>query len=426
MSFNCTLHAIHVAGRRFLFCFDRLLNTLLLCFVLFVQIVGLGATSSSNASAPSTPTALPLPSTTSSTQNSIGNSTTGVASGNSALSHHHPSLAPAHPLPSALSSVPQLQSQSLVVPKVEKVVSSLPVPTPLPSLAGSTQIPGSTNLPTTAMPALSHQQPPPPQLSHHRQSHSYLEGINSLPSLPPASNANSGHHGSLNHLRHGGGGGGVPQLSGGAASGPPPPALQPAAATPSLGMSTVQPSKVKKGIKRKADTTTPISSYESAYAPMEMEPVSNSKSSKPSTRRESGRPIKKPSKDLPDTAQHVSKPKKKGKLSEQLKHCTVILKELSAKKHAGYAWPFYKPVDADMLGLVDYHDIIKHPMDLGSVRLKLENREYKRPDDFAADVRLIFTNCYKYNPPDHEVVAMARKLQVRSIINLSTFAATLY
>lgn len=43
----------------------------------------------------------------------------------------------------------------------------------------------------------------------------------------------------------------------------------------------------------------------------------------------------------------------------------------------------------------------------------MDNREYKSPEEFAGDVRLIFTNCYKYNPPDHEVVAMARKLQVR-------------
>ena len=45
-------------------------------------------------------------------------------------------------------------------------------------------------------------------------------------------------------------------------------------------------------------------------------------------------------------------------------------------------------------------------------QVKMENREYRKPEDFATDVRLIFTNCYKYNPPDHEVVAMARKLQV--------------
>jgi hypothetical protein len=42
---------------------------------------------------------------------------------------------------------------------------------------------------------------------------------------------------------------------------------------------------------------------------------------------------------------------------------------------------------------------------------KMDNREYKTGVEFAADVRLIFSNCYKYNPPDHDVVAMARKLQ---------------
>lgn len=34
------------------------------------------------------------------------------------------------------------------------------------------------------------------------------------------------------------------------------------------------------------------------------------------------------------------------------------------------------------------------------------------PSEFASDVRLIFTNCYKYNPPESEYVRMARKLQV--------------
>lgn len=41
----------------------------------------------------------------------------------------------------------------------------------------------------------------------------------------------------------------------------------------------------------------------------------------------------------------------------------------------------------------------------------MDSREYKTAQEFACDVRLIFTNCYKYNPPDHDVVAMARKLQ---------------
>ena len=55
--------------------------------------------------------------------------------------------------------------------------------------------------------------------------------------------------------------------------------------------------------------------------------------------------------------------------------------------------------------------MIKKPMDLGTVRTKMEAREYRVPTEFATDMRLIFTNCYKYNPPEHDVVAMARKLQ---------------
>lgn len=42
----------------------------------------------------------------------------------------------------------------------------------------------------------------------------------------------------------------------------------------------------------------------------------------------------------------------------------------------------------------------------------MDSREYQDAQGFAADIRLMFSNCYKYNPPDHEVVAMARKLQV--------------
>ncbi|KAJ8673036.1 hypothetical protein QAD02_004297, partial [Eretmocerus hayati] len=158
-----------------------------------------------------------------------------------------------------------------------------------------------------------------------------------------------------------------------------------------------QPAKMKKGVKRKADTTTPTAnSFDPIYAPLD------SKNAKLPTRRESGRQIKKP--------QHASG-KTKDKLSEVLKSCNEILKELFSKKHSSYAWPFYKPVDAEHLGLHDYHDIIKKPMDLGTVKLKMDKREYNTASEFAADVRLIFTNCYKYNPPDHDVVAMAKKLQ---------------
>lgn len=50
---------------------------------------------------------------------------------------------------------------------------------------------------------------------------------------------------------------------------------------------------------------------------------------------------------------------------------------------------------------------------LNMLQKKMDAREYPDAQSFASDVRLMFSNCYKYNPPDHEVVAMARKLQVR-------------
>lgn len=100
-----------------------------------------------------------------------------------------------------------------------------------------------------------------------------------------------------------------------------------------------------------------------------------------------------------------------GGVREQLRYCGDILKEMLSKKHSAYAWPFYEPVDAEALGLHDYHDIIKHPMDLGTVKKKMDGGEYQDVQQFAADVRLIFSNCYKYNPSHHVVVGMARKLQ---------------
>ncbi|XP_042649981.1 bromodomain-containing protein 2 isoform X3 [Tyto alba] len=172
-----------------------------------------------------------------------------------------------------------------------------------------------------------------------------------------------------------------------------------------------QPVAKKKGVKRKADTTTPTTTAIIATSG-ESSPsatILEAKAAKIPARRESGRPIKPPKKDLPDSQQHQTS--KKGKLSEQLKYCNGILKELLSKKHAAYAWPFYKPVDASALGLHDYHEIIKHPMDLSTIKRKMENRDYHDAQEFAADVRLMFSNCYKYNPPDHDVVAMARKLQ---------------
>ncbi|MCD7448290.1 hypothetical protein HAX54_040403 [Datura stramonium] len=97
-----------------------------------------------------------------------------------------------------------------------------------------------------------------------------------------------------------------------------------------------------------------------------------------------------------------------GKFSNQiLKNCRALLERLMKHKHG---WVFNQPVDTEGLGLHDYFDIIKNPMDLGTVKSKLETNQYKSPKEFAEDVRLTFQNAMTYNPKGQDVHMMAEQL----------------
>ncbi|XP_021259762.1 bromodomain testis-specific protein isoform X2 [Numida meleagris] len=168
--------------------------------------------------------------------------------------------------------------------------------------------------------------------------------------------------------------------------------------------------KTKKGVKRKADTTTPTTSIfttssESSATFNERKTVKTCKGENECTI-----PKKLLKKDLPDS-QQSPKVLKKIQLSKQLKYCNEILKEMFSKKHAAYAWPFLKPVEAASFSFGEKQGITKCPTDLGTIKKKMDNFEYRDTQEFATDVRLMFMNCYKHNSPDHEVVAMAKKLQ---------------
>lgn len=89
------------------------------------------------------------------------------------------------------------------------------------------------------------------------------------------------------------------------------------------------------------------------------------------------------------------------------KNCSSLLQRLMKHK---YGWVFNEPVNAKALGLVDYHDIIKHPMDLGTIKTRLSQNFYKSPRDFSEDVRLVFHNAMTYNPKGQDVHTMAEQL----------------
>ncbi|WOH05894.1 hypothetical protein DCAR_0625317 [Daucus carota subsp. sativus] len=93
--------------------------------------------------------------------------------------------------------------------------------------------------------------------------------------------------------------------------------------------------------------------------------------------------------------------------NQAFKSCRELLQRLMKHKHG---WVFNEPVNARALGLHDYHDIIKHPMDLGTIKSKLAHYLYKSPREFADDVRLTFRNAKTYNPMGHDVHIMADQL----------------
>ncbi|NXC85252.1 BRDT protein, partial [Cercotrichas coryphoeus] len=187
-------------------------------------------------------------------------------------------------------------------------------------------------------------------------------------------------------------------------------APSPAAQLTPLMPAAVSITKAKKGVKRKADTTTPTTSIVTASG--ESSAIFNERKAVKACRDENEcmATYKLLKKSFPDSQQPPGIIKK-SQLSKQLRHCNAILKEMLSKKHAAYAWPFIKPVDVASFSPGVSQAIAKCPTDLGTIKKKMDNFEYNDIQEFATDVRLMFMSCYKRNSSDHEIVAMARKLQ---------------
>ncbi|KAH6596046.1 hypothetical protein BASA61_003589 [Batrachochytrium salamandrivorans] len=70
-----------------------------------------------------------------------------------------------------------------------------------------------------------------------------------------------------------------------------------------------------------------------------------------------------------------------------------MMKMVVELKEDDNSWPFLEPV----AGVPDYYDIIKEPMDLGTLERNVEADKYNRSEQFFRDVLLIFSNCRTYN-----------------------------
>jgi E1A/CREB-binding protein len=88
--------------------------------------------------------------------------------------------------------------------------------------------------------------------------------------------------------------------------------------------------------------------------------------------------------------------------------CGEVLKGLQSHAHG---WVFNSPVDPVELNLPDYFEVIEKPMDLGTVKKKLENGVYRNLSEVEADINLTFDNAMLYNPEGSVVSNMAKELK---------------
>ncbi|KAJ3371188.1 hypothetical protein GGF31_003611 [Allomyces arbusculus] len=95
--------------------------------------------------------------------------------------------------------------------------------------------------------------------------------------------------------------------------------------------------------------------------------------------------------------------------AEELKFCQSLIRELFRKHYNDFTNPFLQPVDRKMYP--SYFEVVKHPIDLSTIRKRLDDGYYANAAGFEADMQLMFRNCYQFNPIGTPVRIMGQKLE---------------
>lgn len=76
-----------------------------------------------------------------------------------------------------------------------------------------------------------------------------------------------------------------------------------------------------------------------------------------------------------------------------------------------YSVPLREPINALELNLPNYHRIVRCPMDLETIKRRLENRYYWSASECLDDFWWLFTNCYMYFKPSDPIVVTTKALE---------------
>ena len=107
-------------------------------------------------------------------------------------------------------------------------------------------------------------------------------------------------------------------------------------------------------------------------------------------------------------------------LSDQLIACKKAIGDLNKNKNAEV---FLAPVDWKGLGLTNYLDVIKKPMDLGTVGTRLEGGKYASALDVACDIDQIWINAMTYNAEGSPVYKAAAELKKMADVKMAPLVA---
>ena len=93
------------------------------------------------------------------------------------------------------------------------------------------------------------------------------------------------------------------------------------------------------------------------------------------------------------------------------KWISLAFKALNACWKCKGGYYFHDPVDPASFGLDDYFDVIKQPMDFGTIKRKLMYNVYGNMEEFINDMNLVFNNCLEYNGAENTVTVFAMKIK---------------
>jgi hypothetical protein len=88
-----------------------------------------------------------------------------------------------------------------------------------------------------------------------------------------------------------------------------------------------------------------------------------------------------------------------------------IVKIIDTIEKEPYSIEFQNPVDVEGLGLLDYYNYIKYPMDLGTVKRKVKESKYVMVQEALNDLQQIWVNCKIYNMEGSDIYKMAESLE---------------